>query len=200
MAMHRQNQLSRKTLVAWGAGGGAALLLPRAALGGRADTPPDGDFAYLRMLLGAELLAVDLYERALSARRKLGSMASTFKQLLVHERAHYAKLAELLTAAGGVPATSDDVDFTYPSGTFKSLRSIATFGWRIETLLSGAYLGAIESVETAELRLPIGQIASSEAHHLSVLAPVARHSPVGRALPGALSITAASNALDRYES
>jgi hypothetical protein len=99
-----------------------------------------------------------------------------------------------------VPATAEDVDFTYPSGTFKSLRSIAAQGWRIETLLSGSYLGAVESVETAELRLPIGQIAASEAHHLSVLAPVAKHSPIGRALPGALSITAASNTLDRYES
>src|SRR5262245_18255797 len=104
MAMHRQNvHVSRKTLLAWGAGGGAAVLMPRAALGARADTP-DGDLAYLRMLIGAELLAVDFYERALSAPRKLRSMTGTFRQLLAHEHAHYAKLAELLTAAGQVPA------------------------------------------------------------------------------------------------
>jgi rubrerythrin len=196
MAMPRHS-LSRRTLLAWSAGGGAALLLPAP---GRAESLPDGDLAYLRLLIGTELLAVDFYTRALAARRKLGSMTATFRQLLAQERSHYVKLARLLTDDGQEPATSADVDFRYPAGRFASFKAIAALGWKIENLLVGAYLGAIESVATPELRLPIGQIAASEAHHLAVLGPAAKHSALGKAFPEALSMSAASNTLDLYES
>jgi rubrerythrin len=204
MALPMQNfetRVSRGRLLRWSAGGGAALLLPGALPARAASTdPPDGDLAYLRLLIGAELLAIDFQTRALAAKRKLGPVVGTFKQLLAQEKAHYAKLARLLRDAGQQPATSADVDFRYPPGKFASRLSISVLGWKIENLLIGAYLGAIEAVQTPELRLPIGQIAASEAHHLSVLAPAAGHPAIGRAFPGALSIGAASAALDRYES
>jgi rubrerythrin len=196
MAMPRYT-LSRKSLLAWSAGGGAALLLPRAV---RADTAPDGDLAYLRLLIGTELLAIDFYTRARAAKHRPASAAGIFKQLLTQEKAHYTKLALLLTDAGQVPATSDDVDFRYPRGGFASARSLSGLAWKIESLLVGAYLGAIEAVQTAGLRLPIGQIAASEAHHLSVIAATAKRSAIGSAFPKAYPISTASNVLDGYES
>jgi len=171
-------QLSRKRLLGVGVAGGAALILPR-GVARAAATPPDGDLAYLRLLIGAELLALDFQTRALASHR-LGPDASIFKRQ--------------------GPATSADVDFTYPRGAFASHVAIARLGWRVESLLLGAYLGAIGNVETAELRLPIGQIAANEAQHLSAIAPLIGRKRVGRAFPQALAISAASDQLDAFES
>jgi hypothetical protein len=192
-------QLSRKRLLGVGVAGGAALILPR-GVARAAATPPDGDLAYLRLLIGAELLALDFQTRALATRKLGPAAASTFRCSLADERAHYATLARLLQDAGQTPATSADVDFTYPRDGFASRVAIARLGWGVESLLLGAYLGAIGNVETAELRLPIGQIAANEAQHLSAIAPLIGRKPVGRAFPQALAISAASDQLDAFES
>jgi hypothetical protein len=118
----------------------------------------------------------------------------------VDEKAHYATLAGTLQDAGQPPAQAGDVDFTYPRGSFASRLSIARLGWRIETLLLGAYLGAIAGVQTAELRLPIGQIAANEAQHLSALAPAVGKLRIGRTFPAALTMSAVSARLDAFES
>jgi Ferritin-like domain len=191
-------------LLKLGVGGGAGLFLTGgSALTGRAsaaDAPPDGDLAYLRLLIGAELLAIDFHTRALAARSRLGAAARTFARALADERAHYARLARLLQNAGQTPAGSGDVDFHYPRGAFATRRSIARLGWRIESLLLGAYLGAIESLETQELRLPIGQIAANEAQHVSALAPLLRQRAIGAAFPAALTMSTVSATLDGFES
>ncbi len=195
--------LSRSALLRRAACGAGVLPVPAAAnVPARAvagDTPPDGDLAYLRLLVGMELLAIDFQTRAL-AQRLLGQTASTFRRSVADEKAHYGVLARLLGDSGQQAATSADVDFAYPRGSFVSRRSIARLGWRIETLLLGAYLGAVESVQTPELRLTIGQIVANEAQHLSALAPVVGKLRVGSAFPAALTMSAVSDQLDRFES
>jgi Ferritin-like domain len=189
-----QNLSRRKLMVA-----GATLLVPALMPGTAQAAPSDGDLAYLRLLVGAELLAIDFHTRALRT-KGLGPAPATYRRSLADERAHYAALARLLTAAGQPPATAADVNFVYPRRSFSSPASIARLAWRIETLLLGAYLGAVEAVEAPELRLPVGQIAASEAQHLSALAPLAGRSRIGRAFPAALTISTASTALDAFES
>ena len=115
------------------------------------------------------------------------------------EKAHYAGLAQLVTAAGQVPATADDIDFVYARGTFASSTSILKLAAQIETLVLGTYLGAIENVQTPELRLPIGQIAANEAQHVGAVAVLAGRDAIGRAFAASLSIDAASAALDSSE-
>jgi hypothetical protein len=162
---------------------------------------PDNDLAYLRLLIGAELLAIDFHTRAVAARTKLGpALTVTLRRALADERAHYAVLTKSLVDAGQPSTGAGDVDFAYPRGSFASRASIARLGWRIESLLLGSYLGAVESVQTPELRLPVGQIAANESQHVSAVAPAAGKARIGRAFPFALSIEAASDALDVFES
>jgi rubrerythrin len=116
------------------------------------------------------------------------------------EKAHYTKLANVLTEAGQTPATSGDIDFAYPKKTFHGQGSILRLARQIERLLLGSYLGAVENVATPELRLPIGQIAANEAQHAGALAELAGGAVIGRAFAPALEIAAASDALDRFES
>jgi len=187
-----------------GAVGGTAVLSGSvlATFAERADaaTPSDNDLAYLRLLVAAELLSADFQAKALMSRRLSGRSKAVFRKMAADEKAHYARLAQLMTAAGQPPATSADIDFSYPKGSLASQSSVLKLAARIEALVLGAYLGAVENVETAELRLPIGQIAANEAQHVGALAALHGGTAIGRAFPTSLQIDAASAALDRFES
>ena len=197
--------LSRAGFLRRGVVGGGALLVSASGLSGLADvasaaTTPDADLAYLRLLIAAELLAIDFQTQALRSGKLRHSATSVVRQIRSDEKAHYASLAAVMTAAGQTPATAGDIDFSYPKGSFRSRASILRLAGSIEHLLLGGYLGAIENVETPDLRLPIGQIAANEAQHSGALAALAGRPVIGRAWAPALSIAAVSDALDRFES
>lgn len=163
-------------------------------------TPPDGDLAYLRVLIGAELLSSDFHARAIAGGRLSADQVALLRHILADDKAHYAGLAQLVAGAGGTPATADDIDFSYPDGAFDSAGSIAKAALDIETISLGAYLGAVQNVQTASLRLPIGQIAGNEAQHVGALSPWVGKPVVGRAFAPAWPIGVVSDALDAYES
>ena len=180
------------------AGAGLATLGgPAAAVAAGA---PDADLSYLRVLVAAELLKADFSSAALRS-GKLGlRSAAVIERVRVDDGAHYAGLAALLSGAGQTPATADDIDFAYPKGSFASQRSILGLGWKLGTLTLGAYLGAVENVLTAYLRLPLGQIAANEAQQLSALAALVGSPVIGGPFAGSLPIELVSSALDEYES
>ncbi|HEX4526675.1 MAG TPA: ferritin-like domain-containing protein [Gaiellaceae bacterium] len=184
---------------------GGALLLSGSAMSAfvgsaGAATIPDSDLAYLRLLIGAELLAVDSQTQALASGRLSPKSATLLKRMLADEKAHYGGLANLLAGTGQIPATADDINFAYAKGSFDSETSIMKLAAKLEDLTLGAYLGAVANVQTSELRLPIGQIAANEAQHQSALAAASGRPPIGRAFGPALQIAAVSAALDAYES
>lgn len=200
--------MSRAGLLRRGAVGGGALLVSAsgfATLGfadvASAATPSDGDLAYLRLLIAAELLVFDFQSRALaSGKLRRNGAHPLFRRIRADEQAHYIHLANLLTAAGQTPATSGDIDFSYPKGSFRSQASIVRLAGRLEHLMVGAYVGAIENVEAPELRLPIGQIAANEAQHKGALAGLNGCPVVEKAFAPALQMAAVSNVLDEFES
>jgi Ferritin-like domain len=198
-------EFSRAGFLRCGAVGGGALLVSAsglAAFAGAASavTIPDADLAYLRLLIAGELLALDFQDRALGSGKLRHDARPVIRKMRADEKAHYTKLASLLTAAGQTPATSGDIDFSYPRRSFHGQTSILRLAGQIERLLIGAYLGAVETVETPALRLPIGQIAANEAQHAGALAELAGGAVIGRAFEPALQIAAVSDALDRFES
>lgn len=197
--------LSRAEFVRRGVVGGGALIVSASGLAvlpavASADTLPDGDLAYLRLLIAAELLAVDFQTAALESGKLHHAGQTLIRKIRSDEAAHYKHLAALLTAAGQTPATSADIDFSYAKGTFRSQASVMKLAGRLERLQLGAYLGAVESVETPELRLPIGQIAANEAQHAGALAGLRGESVVGKSFEPALPMGAVSDALDTFES
>ena len=163
-------------------------------------TVPDGDLAYLRVLTAAELLALDYQARALSSGRLSGDARAIVTRALADDKAHYAALVDLLGKGNVVAATSDDIDFAYPKGSFDSERSILGLATAIESLVLGAYTGALQSLETPLLRLPVAQIAANEAQHVGALAALGGRPVIGKAFAPALSIDAVTSALDDYES
>ena len=198
MAMPMQ-MLDRATLVRRGVGllaGGAVLGLAPTAFA----AVPDEDLAYVRLLIGVELLEVDFQARALASGRLDPQTGPLLRTIAAQEKAHLTGLSVLVTNAGQVPGTADDVDFAYPKGTFASAAKIQRLADTIETLALGAYLGAVENVQTAAWRLPLGQIAATESRHVGALAAAAGKPVLGRAFAPSLQIDAVSAALDVYES
>jgi hypothetical protein len=197
--------LSRVQLISRTAKGGAALLLAGGSAGplarlASADSIPDADLAYARLLISAELLASDFYSRAVAAKQFSGSALEYLKHARDNERAHYRSVAAILTGAGETAATSSDFDFSYPKGSFGSRSTIAKRGVRLETIVLGAYLGAVDGLQTPALKQPMARIAASEAQHLSLFSELAGGDPVGNSFPRPLAIDEASNALDAYTS
>jgi hypothetical protein len=198
--------LSRAALLKRGALGGGALIVSASgfsALAGvaSAGTIPDSDLAYLRLLVATELLGLDFQTHALASRKLRHDGASAvIRRIRADERAHYARLANLMTAAGQTPATSGDIDFSYPRGSFRSQSSIIRLAGRLEHLMVGAYVGAVKNVATPDLRTSIGQIAANEAQHAAALAALSGGPVIGKPFAPVLQMGAVSDALDEFES
>jgi len=200
-----RNAISRAEILSRGARAGLALAVGGAALGAvtsdaTADTLPDGDLAYVRLLVASELLAIDFYTRAVASNRVEGGALTTMRHALANEKVHYASLSTVLAGAGQAAATADDIDFTYPRHAFSSTASIGKLGIEVEQTVLGAYLGAVEGLQSNSLKRPFAQIAANEAQHLSALSGAWLGRPIGRAFAPSLSIDQASDILDDYES
>ena len=192
--------LVRRSLVGGGAivaSGSLASVFAKSAWGLAA---PDGDVAALRLLIGTELLALDFQSHALAS-GKLGTQsAALLKRLQADEQAHYNALANLMSQAGQIPATSGDIDFSYPTATFDGEASIVKLADELEALQLGAYIGANAGVQTPQLRIAIGQISANEAQHVAALATLAGKPVIGKAFGPALHGDAVTAVLDAYES
>jgi hypothetical protein len=160
---------------------GAALALAGALPSFATAAPlPEEDLAYLRLLVGVELLTLDFT-----------SSHSGYKQLHADDTAHYNGLVDLLGKSGVVAATADDVDFAYPKNA-----TAADVAWKLKSLAVGAYAGALENVQSGDVRRPLAQILVNESQQLSSL----KGGAIGKPFGPALQIDAVSAALDDYES
>ncbi len=180
---------------------GAATVVAASAFGGLASRAsaavPDGDLAYARLLVALELLSLDFYARAIGAG---GGLQLELRRARAAERRHYDVVAAILTNAGQVPATAQDIDFSYPRGSFASRTAICRLGVRLESLSLGAYLGAVGSLQTPLYRDHAARAAASEAQHLSVFAGEVGGRRVGPPLPAPLPLARVSDALDAFTS
>jgi hypothetical protein len=199
------NTVDRAQFLARGAKGGAALIMAGSvagawALPAGADAIPDADLAYARLLVGAELLALDFYTKAIAAKQFGGVATKYLKRAFFNEQEHLASVSGILAGAGQTPASPSDFDFAYPKSTFASKGAIVKLGIELETTMLGAYLGAVAALQTNALKGPLARIAASEAEHLSVVTQLSGGGPIGVSFPDALSIDDVSNVLDAYTS
>ena len=172
------------------AGGGAL-----AAASGRArGQGEDADVAIAALLATAELLAIDFYGRAI----ELGGFGADdlvyLESARENEEDHVARLAEVLGAAAprGVSAR-------YAPGTFAARAAVAAAGAALEEALLGAYLGAVGSLRSTELKGIAALIGANEAQHLAALERLAAGALVASpSLPRPLSAEDALAALGPY--
>ena len=94
-------------------------------------------------------------------------------------------------------AGATDIDYAYPRGAFRSDGSVAKVALELETVMLGAYLGAVEGIQTAALTPVVARIAASEAQHVAYLSTIKGLSSF-QAFPNPMTIQQVSNALDVY--
>ena len=161
----RTTTTTRGRFLSLGAKGGLALAAGGtllAAATGPALGQASGDVAIAKLAATAELLAINFYGRAIGTGHFTGDELAYLKAARQNERDHYAALADVLGSAA-----PKDLMFTYPAGTLASAGSVATTGVALETAFVGAYLGAVEALESDDLKAVAGQIGANEAQHLT---------------------------------
>ena len=194
--------MTRAQLFSRTAKGGAALLVAGSALGqfvgtAAADPLPDADLAYARLLVATELLAADFYARAIASHRAGPRLLKRLKLAHANELQHYQSMGTVLTGAGFTPAGDGDIDFSYPRGAFRSEGSVAKVALELELVMLGAYLGAVDGMQTSALKPAVARIAASEAQHVAYLSTIKGLSSF-QAFPNPMTIQQVSNALDAY--
>jgi hypothetical protein len=194
--------MTRAQLFSRTAKGGAALLVAGSALGqfvgtAAADPLPDADLAYARLLVATELLGADFYARAAASHKAGPRLLKRLKLAHANELQHYQSMGAVLTGAGFTPAGDGDIDFSYPRGAFRSEGSVAKVALELETVMLGAYLGAVDGMQTSALKPAVARIAASEAQHVAYLSTIKGLSSF-QAFPNPMTIQQVSNALDAY--
>jgi len=152
----------------------------------------DADIA--KLAASAELLAINFYTRAISS----GKFHDRDERRYLHqargaEVAHYDALRGVLGSA-----TPKGLTFRYPPGAFGSRIAIAKLGVALETAFVGAYLGAVTSLHSNELKGVAATIAASESQHLSVFSDIAHNAPIGPAFPKSLTAAQATTAVSGF--
>lgn len=158
-------ETSRGEFLSLGMKGGLALVAGGSLLGvaaGPALGQASGDVAIAKLAATAELLAIDVYGRAIDTGFFTADVLAYMEAARQNEQDHYDALAGVLGNAA-----PKGVMFTYPAGTFASAKSIAATGVALETAFVGAYLGAVEALESNDLKAVAGQIGANEAQHLT---------------------------------
>jgi hypothetical protein len=194
--------MTRAQLFSRSAKGGAALLVAGSALGqfvgtAAADPLPDADLAYARLLVATELLGADFYARAIASRKVGPRLLKRLKLAHANELQHYQSVGAILSGAGFTPAGDGDIDFSYPRGAFRSEGSVAKVALELEIVMLGAYLGAVDGMQTSALKPTVARIAASEAQHVAYLSTIKGLSSF-QAFPNPMTIQQVSNALDAY--
>jgi len=194
------DSLSRADLLRRGALGGAALAVAGGAFADTASADPISvqDMAYIRLLVGAELLASDFYSQAVAASQATGEAARYLKRAYMNEQEHYQSVSGILTGALVAPAVSGDFDFSFPTGTFDTPASIFKQAAAIEQMVLGTYLGALGGMQTSQFKTGLAQIAACEAQHASYFQAQSGQKAFWLSFPPALTIQQASDAMAAY--
>jgi hypothetical protein len=182
---------------------GAALAVAGGAVGdltetASADPISDQDLAYVRLLVTAELLQSNFYSQALAASNTSGDVLRYLRRANFNEQEHYQSVAGIIRGSGNVPTVAADVDFSYPSGTFRDEKSILEAAAALESAVVSMYAGAMGGIATNQFEAGIAQIAACEAQHCSYFQTKSGGHPFWLSFPPAFTIQQSSDVLNAY--
>jgi hypothetical protein len=151
--------------------------------------PTSSDIATLQAAYTAESLAVVVYSAILanftSFKHPALQNIDYFQAALGDEKAHKAFLASALGSK-----TPTGLKFKIPASVTKTGQSLLNTGVALETAFVEAYLGAVETLSSLDLKLVAAKVAANEATHFSFFDAAAGGHGVLPALPGTATIPA----------
>jgi hypothetical protein len=181
---HFETELSRRTLIRQAALGGAVVALGTSALAQTTPAPaaaPEAppaptpaalsDLEIANFALGLERLEAAFYSQALSAHTTRAYLTGRFpdvaREIAANENAHVQALEQAITAAGGTPV--GPATYRFPANVFISPVAFAWFGYTLEEIGIGAYLGAVGQINSDVLRRAAASIYGAETRHAAIL-------------------------------
>ncbi len=170
--------------------GAAALLLAAksgqaqpATAGTNADKPmmamdaatkmsaPAGDLDIVKFALTMERLEAAFYAQIVAAHQNKAYLTARqfelTQQIAGAEAAHVQALEAVLTGAG--ETVPDAPNFQFPASVFLSPITYAWLGYTLEEIGIGAYLGAVGSIQSDDIRKAAASIYGTEAQHAAIL-------------------------------
>jgi hypothetical protein len=128
---------------------------------------PEGeDIAFVQLGAVGELVAQQLYSSAASSDALEARERKMFKRLAAQKDNAWRKLNALL----GEEATTEGVfDVTIPAKVLRSRGATIALAVRFERLLSGLYLGGVQSTVDPPTRLLIGRELAASTRNLTLL-------------------------------
>ncbi len=191
--------LSRSQFLRNGAKGGIALVAGGAMLGqvtGISFAASGGvsDNSTLQAAYAAESLAVYVYSAIIKnfhsfKHPKLEDIAY-FKAALKNEEDHRAFLAKALGSK-----TPVGLQLKIPASALTSGHALLKTGVALETAFVQTYLGAVETLNSAELKVVAAKVATNEASHLSFIQDQFSDNAVLPSLPATGTVADAAKAL-----
>lgn len=151
--------------------------------------PTSSDIKTLQAAYTAESLAVYVYSAILKDYHKFSkpklkaANRSYFEAALKDEEAHKAFLAKALGHK-----TPKGLKFKIPASVTKTGESLLKTGVALETAFVEAYLGASNTLSSAELKLVAAKVAANEATHFSFFDAEAGGNAVLPAVPNTNTI------------
>lgn len=158
------------------AAGGAAIVSALPAFG---QTPPapaavpanTNDIGILNFALGLEYLEADFYTRAVAAdaqRQYLrGRLREAVTTLRDHENAHVAAITATIVNLGGAPVARGT--YRFPQEAFISPVAFGQHAAALEAIGIGAYLGAVNLINSREIRRAAAAIYGTETRHAAII-------------------------------
>ena len=134
-------------------------------------TAPAGDLDIVRFALQMEQLEAAFYAQVVTSHQMRAYLAprafELTQQIALAEADHVRALSGVLTGAGQPVPPSPA--FQFPAGVFVSPITFAWFAYTLEEIGIGAYLGAVGSIESDEIRQAAASIYGAEAQHAALL-------------------------------
>jgi hypothetical protein len=153
--------------------------------------PTNSDISTLQAAYTAESLAVYIYSAILANFTKFNhpklQNEDYFVAALGDEKAHKAFLA---SALGSKTPKLTNASFKIPASVLKSGQTLLNTGVALETAFVEAYLGAVGTLSSLDLKMIAAKVASNEATHFSFFDAAAGGHGVLPAVPGTATIPA----------
>ena len=152
------------------------------------------DVATLQAAYTAESLAVYVYTAAITNHKKLGlTNLDYFTAARADEVAHKDFLGKALGSK-----TPKNLKFQIPAMYLKSGKTVLELGKALETAFIAAYLGAVKTFSSTDLKEVAAQVAANEASHYSFFDAALGGHAVTAALPKSATIPATLVALKPF--
>jgi Ferritin-like domain len=155
------------------------------------------DNSTLQAAYAAESLAVHVYTGVLANFAKFKHPAlmniDYFQAALQNEEDHKAFLGKALGAKAPTGLT-----LSIPASALKSGQAVLNFGVALETAFVSTYLGAVQTLTSADLKVVAAKVAANEATHFSFFDAAAGGHGVLPSLPNTVTIAQAATTLTPY--